>query len=78
MKLSLGWKTPEGYSENQEKSFSDEQLAFEFCKRNIEKIMRIGTTRFQRGAASYGGDAPEVKITDDDIRKAIKQSMSSP
>lgn len=75
IKLSVGWKNSEGFSEDQVKSFKTEEDAFVFCTKHIDNIMRIGELRIQRNPASYTGEMPDViEISEKDIRKEIKKA----
>ena len=47
IRLSIGWINKDGYSENQIKTFIDTDAAYDFCKKHIDLIARIGGTRFK-------------------------------
>lgn len=75
MKISLGWVNKEGYSENQIKTFADEDAAMSFCKKHLEKgnIVRINGVRFHRdfedGESVFIKEVPDVEILE-----AIRES----
>ncbi len=70
LKVSLGWKNKDGFSEEQIKTFVDEDAAFEFCKKHLDKIVRINSVRLRR---DFEGDKDMTAIDDTLIRSAIAE-----
>ena len=75
MKISIGWQNKDGFSENQIKTFDNEDAAFEFCKKHLENgnIIRINGVRFHR---DFEDDEDiEVKVVSNvEILEAIRES----
>lgn len=75
MKISIGWMNKDGFSENQVKTFDNEDSAFAFCKKHLENgnIIRINGVRFHRDFEDSG--EVEVKVISDvEILDAIRES----
>ena len=76
IKISVGWKNSEGYSENQSKSFDSAEQAFDFCKKHMNNIIRINGTRFHRDFEDATLNSPEERpISDLEILNAIQESI---
>ena len=59
------------------KSFSDKDMAFNFCKKHLENgnITRINGVRFHRDFEDSNEDKIKI-ITDDEIMAAIYESQN--